>query len=258
MKEYDYEIKYGQHIAFKALDQKRFTRSKTIGEGYTEINIKNRITNKNYAALNNKTKSASKYDFSNKVVDISSNDLALESEGFARWLKLQNLKNTAKSWNEINKDNTNINDFYKKVNTVYDELGVIQNKIKDVENEIQDISSDIKNINIYKKYKSIYINYKRTNNKDAYFRMHESEIILFEAARESLSKSITKEFITSTPKLKTKISILENKLNIFKIELKDQKEKVSKINLIKNNLETYLKNKNIKEKPKKISQKIFL
>ncbi|EFH71202.1 hypothetical protein GV51_0507 [Gardnerella vaginalis 5-1] len=31
-----YEIKYSKHIAFKPKDKPRFTRSKTIGEDYTE------------------------------------------------------------------------------------------------------------------------------------------------------------------------------------------------------------------------------
>mgnify|MGYP000614896110 CR=1 FL=1 len=39
-----YEIKQGKHIAFKHKDKARFTRSKTIGEDYTEERIKYRIT----------------------------------------------------------------------------------------------------------------------------------------------------------------------------------------------------------------------
>ncbi|MEB3059055.1 relaxase/mobilization nuclease domain-containing protein [Parvimonas sp. D9] len=46
MKEKEYEIKLGKHISFKHKDKKRFTRSKTIGEDYTEEKIKERITNK--------------------------------------------------------------------------------------------------------------------------------------------------------------------------------------------------------------------
>ena len=38
-----YEIKTGKYISFRAEGQERFTRSKTIGENYTEERIKERI-----------------------------------------------------------------------------------------------------------------------------------------------------------------------------------------------------------------------
>lgn len=44
MAELGYEIKHGKHIAFKPKDKQRFTRSKTIGEDYTEERLKERIT----------------------------------------------------------------------------------------------------------------------------------------------------------------------------------------------------------------------
>ena len=43
MKSLDYEIKFGKHIAFRHKDKQRFTRSKTIGEDYTEDILKERL-----------------------------------------------------------------------------------------------------------------------------------------------------------------------------------------------------------------------
>ena len=43
MQEAGYEIKTGKYISFRAEGQERFTRSKTIGENYTEERIKERI-----------------------------------------------------------------------------------------------------------------------------------------------------------------------------------------------------------------------
>ncbi len=43
MREAGYEIKTGKYISFRAEGQERFTRSKTIGENYTEERIKERI-----------------------------------------------------------------------------------------------------------------------------------------------------------------------------------------------------------------------
>ena len=43
MADLGYEIKYSKHIAFKPKYKPRFTRSKTIGEDYTEERLKERI-----------------------------------------------------------------------------------------------------------------------------------------------------------------------------------------------------------------------
>ncbi len=95
----------------------------------------------------------------------------------------------AKSWNEITDNSiTNIDTFYKYVNQVHDELGQTQNEIKIIESQTQAISEMIKNINTYNNYKTIYSGYQNSINKDAYFRIHESKIILFEAAKEALGK----------------------------------------------------------------------
>ncbi len=46
MQQMGYEIKEGKYISFKAKEEKRFTRSKTIGDYYTEEKIKERIKNR--------------------------------------------------------------------------------------------------------------------------------------------------------------------------------------------------------------------
>ncbi len=48
MADLGYEIKYGKHIAFKPKDKPGFTRSKTIGEDYTEERLKERIAEISY------------------------------------------------------------------------------------------------------------------------------------------------------------------------------------------------------------------
>lgn len=56
MRQFGYVIKQGKHIAFKAPNQNRFTRSKTIGDNYTEEIIKARIENKQPDIISNEKK----------------------------------------------------------------------------------------------------------------------------------------------------------------------------------------------------------
>jgi len=248
MYEYGYEIKHGVHISFKASNQERFTRAKTIGPDYSEERIKERIENRASGKLNHNAKQRTPI----KVVDITSNRLASESAGFARWLKLQNLKNMAKTWQSINQNDIgDIEAFYSHVAKIHDDFIQIQGDLKSVEQKIIEAADQIKNINTYKKYKSIYTGYQNSTDKDAYLRTHESKIILFEAARESLGSIISKSSSDS-------ISTLENKIQELTLEseklipvLVEHKKKVSEVNQLKSNLETYLKT-NIKQVTDKI------
>jgi hypothetical protein len=117
MQEYGYEIKHGNHVFFKAIDQERFTRAMTTGSDYAENCIKERIENRQSGKQNHNTRQRTPV----KVIDISSNQLASESAGFARWLKIQNLKSMAKTWQTINQnDMGDINAFYSHVAKVHD------------------------------------------------------------------------------------------------------------------------------------------
>lgn len=239
LQESGYEIKRGKHISFRAVGQERFTRSKTIGDDYTEEQIVIRIDLTKKSIQHNKS---TQLHSSGKIIDISTNQLAQESMGFARWLKLQNLKNMAKSWNEITDNSiTNIDTFYKYVNQVHDELGQTQNEIKIIESQTQAIGEMIKNINTYNNYKTIYSGYQNSTNKDAFFRTHESKIILFEAAREALGKKPSPLLPSSISEEKEKLATLSSKYQNLKTKLIDQQETVSKINQLRSNLEVYMK-----------------
>jgi hypothetical protein len=238
MQEYGYEIKHGKHVSFKAIDQERFTRAKTIGSDYSEDCIKERIDNRQSGKLNHGTKQRTPI----KVVDITSNQLASESAGFARWLKLQNLKNMAKTWQSINQnDIDDINAFYSHVAKVHDEFLKIQGDLKNVEQEILKTADRIKNINTYKKYKSIFTSYQNSTDKDAYLSMHESKIILFEAAREALESENHKQSLEPISTLEIRIKELTDESEKLMTVLDGHKKKLSEANQLKRNFEIYLR-----------------
>ena len=78
MERYNYEIKYGKHIAFRSKNQQRFIRAKTIGVNYTEEKIKNRILNKDRKLGN--------------IIDIKNNDKAKFNKGYECWAIKHNMK----------------------------------------------------------------------------------------------------------------------------------------------------------------------
>ena len=237
-----YEIKFGKHISFRAIGQERFTRSKVIGEDYTEENIKNRILNKVEIS---KPKYLNKARSSNKVIDISAQKAAIQSEGFKRWLKLQNLKNVSKSWNDISAIGAaDIGQFYSYISQLHDELSATQTEIKNIESDINNIATLIKNTATVEKYKSIYTGFQNSTDKDAYFRMYEREIILYEAAQHSVEISTSPLITLPTLELKNRIANQSNKLTLLSKTLDDQKKKIAATTQLRSNLETYLHSSN--------------
>jgi len=237
MKSLGYTIKHGKHISFKANGQERFTRSKTIGSEYTEERIKERISNR---AISTNTKSYKRRN-SSKVVDINTNKLANESKGFARWLKLQNLKNMAKSWQLISSENlTDLNSFNEVVSKIHDEYNQHLSNVKSIEATLISIADYKKQLNIYNKYKDIHQSYTTASDPETFFQENERKLILFIAADEYL-KSNALSTATTLDELNTQTDVILKNLEKSKNTLSQNKAKLNQINELKHNLETYLK-----------------
>lgn len=241
-----YEIKEGKHIAFRAKDQERFTRSKTIGDNYTEENIKKRLKDR----VSNKEKHADKSQFySNKptpnakidkVIDLKSNAKAQEFKGYEIWAKQYNMKNMAKTLNlmSIHKINSKkeLYDILSRENII---LTNIATDIKTIENNIENISLKIKNIETHNRLKPIYSKYINSKDKNNFYKIHTEELILFEASEKFL-KGIDIESLDVLALMKKSLQSELKKKNKNYQYYQNQKEKVSQLNFLKSNLETYM------------------
>ena len=149
----------------------------------------------------------------------------------------------ARSWNEMTDNSiTDIDTFNKYIANVHDVLGETQNELKGIELEIQTLDEKIKNINTYNKYRNIHTGYERSSDKDAYLHLNEREIILFDAAQESLRREpISPVLLSSIPKLSNSIYTLMGKAQRLSKELSNQKHELQRLNRLRINLETYLK-----------------
>ena len=90
-----YEIKQGKFISFRAPGQERFTRCKTLGEDYTEEAITRRI--KGLAVDRGPKRKAAK-EITLRI-NLENSIKAQQSAGYARWAKVHNLKQAARTLN---------------------------------------------------------------------------------------------------------------------------------------------------------------
>ena len=93
MQEAGYEIKTGKYISFRAEGQERFTRSKTIGENYTEERIKERIAGRTPRKSQRQTTPKG----ISLIGDIQERIRLIDSKGYEYKAKLTILKEAARS-----------------------------------------------------------------------------------------------------------------------------------------------------------------
>ena len=146
MQEAGYEIKTGKYISFRAEGQERFTRSKTIGENYTEERIKERIAGR--TPRRNRRQTVPKGI--SLIGDIQERIRLIDSKGYEYKAKLTILKEAARTLNYLTENNLlQYADLEKKVEDVHSSYDRTGKELKGVEARLREVQPLIKNISNY-------------------------------------------------------------------------------------------------------------
>jgi len=171
-----------KHLSFRPLGKDRFVRGslKSLGKEYTKERIKERIE------LKRERKAViPKKDYSNRKLVDTTDEKFQNSPGLQRWAATQNLKIAAQAYNEAG----SIKELEQKIATTAATGKEAKQTVRKLENRIKDLAEIIKYAEQYKANKSYNITYKKAKNPDAYFRKHESQIILYGGARRMLEQT---------------------------------------------------------------------
>ena len=226
MQEAGYEIKIGKYISFRAEGQERFTRSKTIGENYTEERIKERI----------------------RLID---------SKGYEHKAKLTILKEAARTLNYLTENNLlQYADLEKKVEDVHSSYDRTGKELKGVETRLREVQPFIKNISNYQRLKPMYDAFQKAKDKPDFKAKHEAELVIFEAARSTL---LAMQGDGKLPSLKT-LQAEQQRLLDEQQRLYDERAKLKKearmIDTLKANVDDFLKPVSEREQEQKRNNQI--
>jgi len=245
-----YEIKFGKHIAFRKKGQQRFTRSKTIGDNYTEERIKDRILNK-------------EKEFGN-IIDIKNNEKAKSSKGYERWATKHNMTTAAGTIIAIrDKGFHSMTELESEIKRLSSRANQLRKEFRDKEFELKRIKEITKRLQTCINKKAHYDGYRKNPNDKIYMMMNRKDV---EAYREAYSE--VEIFIKQFPHLKKEIlegikrgdgKSIFKKLNQHSKSLHDiQKElakehdklqeKRSELDGLKANIDQYLGRKEVPKK----------
>ena len=237
MQEAGYEIKPGKYISFRAEGQERFTRSKTIGENYTEERIKERIAGRTPRRSQRQTTPKG----ISLIGDIQERIRLIDSKGYEHKAKLTILKEAARTLNYLTENNLlQYADLEKKVEDVHSSYDRTGKELKGVEARLREVQPLIKNISNYQRLKPVYDAFQKAKDKPSFKAKHEAELVIFEAARSTLLAMQGDEKLPSLKTLQAEQAQLFEEQERLYAERNRLKKEAKQIETIKSNVDTFL------------------
>ena len=179
-------MKQGQHLAFKASGQQKFTRLRSLGEGYSEDELRSAILGKTVHTPKVKRPYRKNPDKINLLVDIQAKLQAGKGPGYERWAKVFNLKQMAQTINFLTENNiTDYETLVEKTKAATVRYHELSQQIKDLEKRMAEITELKKHIINYAKTKEIYTAYRESGFSSKFYESNLEHILLHQSAKQA-------------------------------------------------------------------------
>ena len=183
-----YEIKRGKYTSVKGKGQKRFIRFRTLGEGYSEEEIKAVLAGK--AEHHPRQKQSPKEQPFQLLVDIQAKLAEGKGGGYERWAKKHNLKEMSKTLIFLQEQKigsaVDLKECADAALSRYHELG---DSIKAAEARLTEIAVLKTHIINYAKTREVYAAYRKAGYSKAFLEAHREEIALHKAAKAAFDEA---------------------------------------------------------------------
>jgi hypothetical protein len=223
-----YEIKRGKFISFRAEGQERFTRAKTLGENYSEENIKTNFSGKAKIELPK----------TNLIIDIDNHIKAKQSAGYKHWAQIHNLRIAAQTINFLS-DNKLLS--YENLIVKYDKVKAKRDttkaRIKKIEARIKELDKQINDLDTYRKNKPIVEKLETVFSKEKYERENEYEINQFNSAKKSCKKHFPNGKFPLIKTLRAEMNELYEEKEKLYLEYYEAKNETTELWKIKSNVD---------------------
>ncbi len=178
-----------KYLSFSASGQNRFTRIsvKKFGEGYTKEAIREKIEKRVKAQekipVKKKFPFPKRPDAKRTLIDTDKEKFQ-ENGALKYWADIQNLKIAAASYAE----GGSVDELEQKISERNAVAKAVRSAIVDLEHEMKAKAEILKYAKQYMANRKYQRGYERAKDQDAYFRSHETQIILFGGAENMLKR----------------------------------------------------------------------
>lgn len=192
-----YEIKRGKYTSVKGPRQKRFIRFKTLGEGYSEEEIKAVLTGK--AKHQPHQKQPPKEQPFQLLVDIQAKMAEGKGEGYKKWAAKHNLKEMSKTLLFLQEQKIgNEDELKERTEATVSRYHALGDSIKAAEKRMAEIASLREHIIHFAKTCDVYAEYHKSGYSKKFLETHREAIELHRAAKAAFDDAGLKKL----PKVK--------------------------------------------------------
>ncbi len=175
IEEKGFAVKRGKHITLTNSDFKKAIRMDSLGEGYTEEDIR--------AVLLGKRKHVQRQR-SNLLIEIDSKLRMNKTTA-----KVRNLKQMAQTINYLREHGLlDLAELQRKTADITAKYHDLSERIKSMETRMKEIGEMKTQIIAYMRTHEVYDGYKKSGYSMAYYTEHEGEILLYKAARKAFDE----------------------------------------------------------------------
>lgn len=240
--EENYEIKRGKNIALKGRNQKRFIRISSLGEGYSEKELRDIFENSKDAKL----RKAAKKEF-DLLIDIQEKLLQGKGGGYQKWATVYNIKQMAQTLLFLQERDVRTYEQLSKMTTDTSErFHELSQNIKIAEKRLGEIAVLRTHIINYSKTREVYIAYRKSGYSKKFFESHREELTLHKAAKEAFSK-ISDKKIPKVKELNEEYVYHLKKKKVTCAEYRQAKKEMTDYVKAKHNVDAFLKMQDSKE-----------
>ncbi len=194
-----YSIKFGKHLSLFHPRQKKNIRLRSLGNGYSEDEIKAIIlSNREHKSKSERKKPSQKK--SNLLIDVQQKIAEGKGKGYENWAKVFNLKQMAKTVVYLQGNGfTNYEELAEKTDKTTARIRELRTEIRSAEERMEELAALREHIINYLNTREVFKQYKASGYSKKFYEKHESEIILHRAAKTKFNELGIKKL----PKVKT-------------------------------------------------------
>lgn len=181
--------KRGKSISLKAPGQDRFARMDTLGDGYSESDLTAVLAGERNHKPRKKKSIQPEQETVNLLVDIQAKLQAGKGAGYARWAKVFNLKQMAKTMNYLSENGLlEYAVLAGKAQEATEHYHLLSEQIKAAEKRMAEIAVLRTQIINYSKTRDVYAAYRKAGYSKKFLAEHEAEILLHKAAKKAFDE----------------------------------------------------------------------
>ena len=248
MENVGFEVKRGKHIAFRSKGQQRFIRLCSLGEGYSEEEIRDGID-----GVKAKTKEVPKKQKLNLLIDIERKIIG-KGKGYERWATNFNLKSMSKTLLFL-RDNKieSMEDLKMKSDEATEKFNTLSAGIKEKENRMAELLALKKHIFNYNDTREVYIQYRKSGYSKDFFEKHREQITLHKAAKKAFDECGLQKLPTAKDLNKEYYELMNEKKQMY-LQYHNLKNEMQELMKAKKNVERFLSDKEKTEERERTSR----